>query len=456
MRPRTLLALLAASLAALLFLAGRSAMAEEGGGYLGVSFLDVTPKEAATLGWPAPRGVKITKVFEGTPAEKAGLRVGDIAVTIDRVHVAGTMSKTAGETTHFWTRLQAYLDLKRPGDTVEVAIFRDGEERKLMATLGKRPPPAPPPPPAACTGKDLLAELEKDDPAGHGRIVAAAKATPNAKGLLWRIEKSGVAPSHLFGTIHLTDDRVNNLSPAVKDAFAGAKRVALEVADLSTASVSKALGQVGTLTQYTGGQSLKTELPPSEYAALQDMLKKRGQPLEMFDHTRPWLLGLMLALPQCEQARQLRGLKVLDARLADDAKARGIPVVGLETLESQLKALASMSTLTQLASLVSTARYGDRTEDSTETIVQAYLRRDLSIVFPLQHYMYEKASLPRSAVEEFEAVLVIRRNHTMRDAALPLLAEGSLYIGVGAAHLPGKEGLVELLRQSGYTVTAVE
>jgi uncharacterized protein YbaP (TraB family) len=44
----------------------------------------------------------------------------------------------------------------------------------------------------------------------------------------------------------------------------------------------------------------------------------------------------------------------------------------------------------------------------------------------------------------------------MRDAALPLLAEGGLFVGVGAGHLSGPEGLVELLRQSGYTVTAVE
>lgn len=36
------------------------------------------------------------------------------------------------------------------------------------------------------------------------------------------------------------------------------------------------------------------------------------------------------------------------------------------------------------------------------------------------------------------------------------IAEGGLFIGVGAAHLQGREGLVELLRQSGYTVTAVE
>ena len=44
----------------------------------------------------------------------------------------------------------------------------------------------------------------------------------------------------------------------------------------------------------------------------------------------------------------------------------------------------------------------------------------------------------------------------MRDAALPLLAKGNVFIGVGALHLPGRDGLVQLLRDKGYTVTAVE
>src|SRR5262249_20785471 len=161
-------------------------------------------------------------------------------------------------------------------------------------------------------------------------------------------------------------------------------------------------------------------------------------------------------MPACEQLRQAHGLKALDQRLADDAKGRGVPVVGLETAESQLRAMAGMSTLTQLVLVVSAVRYGHRAEDLLETMVQSYLRRDLSSTWPLQYYLQEKASLPRSAVEELETALLTRRNHGMRDAALPLLAEGGLFIGVGAGHLPGREGLVELLRQSGFTVTAVE
>jgi uncharacterized protein YbaP (TraB family) len=451
MHPKSLFAaILAVSLAVPLLSGGHHAMAQEGG-YLGVTYVDVNPDEARALGWPAPRGVKVTKVIEGTPAQKAGLHVGDIILAIDRVDVMGTISRTAGQTTSYHSRFQAFIDLKRPGDTVELAIFRDGQERKLAATLGERPPPAPPPPPAACAGRDLMPEIEQADPSGHAKILAAAKATPNSKGLLWRIEKPGLPPSHLFGTIHLSDERVNNLSPAVREAVKGAKRVALEIADMSVEGV-----RIGTLAQYGGGQSLKTELPPSEYQALQELLKKRGFPHGAFDGTRPWMLTLQLALPTCEVGRQAQGLKPLDARLAEDAKGRGVPVVGLETAESQFRTMAGLSTLSQLILLVAAVRHSDRVEDSLETMVQGYLRRDLSFLWPLQYYQQEKAGLPRSAVEEFEAVLITQRNHRMRDAALPLLAEGGLFVGVGAGHLSGPEGLVELLRQSGYTVTAVE
>ncbi len=454
MHPKALLAVVAVSLAILILSGDRPAMAQDSA-YLGINVQDVSADEAAALGWPTPRGIKITKVVEGTAADKAGLRAGDIILAIDRVEVSGEITRTFGTTTHFWKRHQAYIDLKRPGDTVELAVFRDGRELKLTATLGRRPPPAPTAPPTACTGNDVLAEIEKSDPAGHARIVAAAKATPNAKGLLWRIEKAALAPSYLFGTIHLTDDRVHNFSPAMKEALNGAKRLALEV-DMSAEGMMQAMQDIGTLAQYGGGQSLKTELPASEYAALQEMLKKRGLPAGSADGTRPWMLFLTLATPACEQLRQAQGLKALDFRLAEDAKARGIPVVGLETLESQFRALASISTWSQLTLLVSSARPGLSAEDGLETMVRGYLRRDLGFLWPLQHYLYEKASLPRSAVEEFESVLVTRRNYTMRDAALPLLTEGGLFIGVGAAHLPGSDGLVELLRKAGYAVTAIE
>src|SRR5215210_5822505 len=83
-----------------------------------------------------------------------------------------------------------------------------------------------------CRGIDMLAETAAKDPQAYTRIMAEAAATKNAGAILWKIEKQGRPASYLFGTVHLTDDRVTTLSPAVKAGLADAKIVALEVSDL--------------------------------------------------------------------------------------------------------------------------------------------------------------------------------------------------------------------------------
>jgi uncharacterized protein YbaP (TraB family) len=59
------------------------------------------------------------------------------------------------------------------------------------------------------------------------------------------------------------------------------------------------------------------------------------------------------------------------------------------------------------------------------------------------------------ALREFNRYTLDERNATMLDRALPLIEGGNAFIAVGAAHLPGDQGLVELFRKSGYEVTPV-
>ena len=86
------------------------------------------------------------------------------------------------------------------------------------------------------------AELAKADPPTHERVMAEAKAVINTEALLWKVEKPGKPVSHLFGTVHLTDDRVTKFSKAVDTALTASKSVALEVADLSPNATAGATG----------------------------------------------------------------------------------------------------------------------------------------------------------------------------------------------------------------------
>ncbi len=84
----------------------------------------------------------------------------------------------------------------------------------------------------ACAGVDMLSALRKDDPVTYRKIETEAAATPNGKGLLWKLEKAGERPSFLFGTMHMSDPRVTTLPPAAQKAFDAADTIVIETTEV--------------------------------------------------------------------------------------------------------------------------------------------------------------------------------------------------------------------------------
>ena len=98
----------------------------------------------------------------------------------------------------------------------------------------------------------------------------------------------------------------------------------------------------------------------------------------------------------------------------------------------------------------------DRIDDMMETMVQLYLQRQLGAIWPLQMVLAEKVGVARRPSTPPSRACSSTRNLGMRDKALEALGEGNVFMAVGGLHLPGKQGLVALFREAGYTVTAVE
>jgi uncharacterized protein len=118
--------------------------------------------------------------------------------------------------------------------------------------------------------------------------------------------------------------------------------------------------------------------------------------------------------------------------------------------------LAAIPEDQQIGMVRAALKFADRREDMLETMLQLYLKRQSAVIWPFNLALAEKAGVTPSAFKGFESDLLHGRNRTMRDAAIPHLDKGGLFIGVGAMHLVGDKGLVSLLRERGYTVTAVE
>lgn len=307
-----------------------------------------------------------------------------------------------------------------------------------------------------CQGSDMLAETKVANPKVYQQIMDEAAATENANALFWKIERDGRPTSYLFGTVHLTDERVTKLSPAVLSALKEAKAVALEVADLSENATAAVIAQSAPLAMYSDGRRLDQMLSPSEYETVKNVVARSGLPADLAALFKPWIVSMILSVSDCERTKVQEGKRVLDMKIAETGKSRGIPVVGLETIPDQLAALAAVPENQQLDMLRVSLKFAHRMNDLMETLVQLYLDRRITAALPLQLAMARQAGIGEGAFAGFQQKLLTERNQKMISVAEPLLNEGGVFIAVGALHLPGKDGLVALLRQAGYTVTAVE
>ena len=307
-----------------------------------------------------------------------------------------------------------------------------------------------------CSGTDLVPSLRQQQPALMERVVARAAEIPNGEAILWKIERTGVPASYLFGTIHVSDIRVARLSEKVRAALHGSNTVAVEVKNASTLRLTRLIAANPTRFMSLGGNQLEQKLSPDELAITNDVIKSIGIPQQAARVLKPWFVNLLLSAPACERHRAAKGYSVLDRVVADEALNRGVRLIGLETIDEQFNALSSLPETTQIGILRTSIVFAKQIEDYFETLIQLYQRRQINFTLPLSIEIARAAGIDVAPLEAFNETLATKRNYTMRDRSLPLLQKGGAFVAVGSLHLVGKEGLVALYRKAGYRVTPVE
>ena len=175
----------------------------------------------------------------------------------------------------------------------------------------------------------------------------------------------------------------------------------------------------------------------------------------MAHHLKLWFLAAATSLPACENAGAEAGLPEVDQLIAEAGKAEGVPIVGLETIDEQLKTLSSISPEDAAAILGSAARLPTLNDDSYVTLLAFYKQKRPARAIAVLDALPGLTPKERAAEAEFLRALLVGRNEVMMERAAPLLAKGGAFIAVGALHLPGKGGLVERARAAGYEVTKV-
>lgn len=311
-------------------------------------------------------------------------------------------------------------------------------------------------PPIVCKGANLLTRMEKHDPAAFAKIDELAKKVTNGSSRFWKIEKDGMPTSWLFGTMHFSDPRVVNIPDVVEQAFKSSNTVVIEnIQVLDPKALAAAMAEVRSMMFFTDGSTLEERYSKETIDLLKVRLLGRTIPYFLGKRMQPWVLATAIVMPMCEIERKNRKEKVLDYVLGTRALNEGKTLIGLESVKEQISAMAGLTLEFHLKSLEETLKLGDKLDDMMETMVELYAAGEVGKFWPLMEHMSPETS-KGPGYAQFQEALITRRNKVMADRANAQLEKGGVFMAVGALHLPGELGVVQLLRDAGYTVTSAQ
>lgn len=267
------------------------------------------------------------------------------------------------------------------------------------------------------------------------------KAQPSAKrssnnSLLWEIKSPKGAVSHIFGTIHLKDSTVFFQRDTVLLILSKAHSFYAEI------NLDSALGGGfdPSMMMLPEGETLKDYFSAEQLVVVRKALRERLGPMSaMAERLKPAAIVALLMMDSFEQTTT----KSVDEFLWDYAKSSGLLVNGVETLKEQLSIMDKMPASMLFSMITET----DNQDSIADVLVGAYANEDLSLV----SLLVEEAG----SMEGFMATLNDERNVVITQRLVPQLHLGKIFIAVGAAHLPGKRGILQQLRNQGFVVTAV-
>ena len=277
---------------------------------------------------------------------------------------------------------------------------------------------------------------------------ATTETTPiNGTGLLWRIDLPGRAPSHIFGTLHLSDPRVVALPPAVEDAFESSASVGLE-----SVKRGDSMRKIEAMGRLPAGRDLERIIGPDLFAEVIELSRSKGYILEELRLLTPWYIAILIE----KMNRSPGGEPVLDEHLADTARAAGKTLFGLETVSENLAAYKDLPEAQQIDLLRTTLRAIETPEESRRAIrdadIHAYLAGDTGFLLRRWNAVFSTAGPER---RQFGDRLLDQRSARFVDRMVPWIETGGSFFAIGAAHLPGKDGVIARLRDRGVNVVAV-
>ncbi|MCH2043471.1 MAG: TraB/GumN family protein [Saprospiraceae bacterium] len=279
--------------------------------------------------------------------------------------------------------------------------------------------------------------------------LSAQETEPLEKSLLWKVTGNGIKPSYIYGTIHMIGKDDFFLTENTKKYFKKTKCLVLEIDMSNMMGMSMKMLSMAPMKD----AKLVDLLSEEDYTLVKNYFEKEASspelkmmPFNMIENWQPMLLQSFLYVDIIGKPTEAYEMKFLGMAKQQKKMEYG----GLETVEDQMAVFQTMPYKDQAEALVELIKEL-KSEDGTaakefQAMVDLYKQQDIEGLLEVSSEEYEET-------EDFQENLINKRNRNWIPKIGTFAKQKSTFFAVGAGHLGGEEGVLNLLKKEGYKLT---
>lgn len=263
----------------------------------------------------------------------------------------------------------------------------------------------------------------------------------NGNSLLWKVEGKGIKPAYLFGTMHLINEEYYSFSENLTKRITQSDAIIMEVNGLSNPLSTFQLMSLdsGRVQDYFSKEQL------IELLAFMD--QELNTDPETFDKVyggmKPFMILQAVTQKYFDETAQSYDLTIMGLAAEND-----IPLIGLETVEQQLGFFDQISNNEMAEMILESVRNYKKEKKEIDKLMKIYAEQRVDKLVPL----FQKQS---PELMQHADVFLYDRNKAWVPKLEKEMLEKTCFVAVGAGHLFGDDGLIDLLEKKGYTLTAI-
>lgn len=262
-----------------------------------------------------------------------------------------------------------------------------------------------------------------------------------SEGVFYRVQKDNQTV-YLLGSIHIGDTTIYPLNQKIDVAFEEADLLAVEIniEDINETEASQTMMQQGL---YQDGTALSTVVEEEVFNDAVGYLSDVGLNEEMINQFQPWFVTMMLSEVALEKSK-LTSENGVDKHFITRANEKKLPIISLESVESQIASISSAPVEEQIESLEITLDSMDIYEEELTQLIRVWRSGSIDVIAQL-----------RDLSEGSEQLAMDERDVLMTDKIEGFLNEDegeTYFVVVGALHLAGENSIIDLLETRGYSV----